>query len=143
MKLRGGTNDADECLEVKALVDRMTQQVPGGQVELWIKHSVAATGLPPGKRVQVRKLRRLRRFRIEDDSAAEIGQSGEAQCTLEYGTARVGRATGTTLCFEAQASLAAPLANLLPVLRLTGVPPEREEALLASYPTWLSRIARI
>ena len=137
-----GNGDGDG-LEVKSLVAQLEQQVPGGRLELWTKH-VAETGkLPRGATLKVNKSRQLRYFRVADGRASEIDDADGADCQMEMVSVRAGRGSGISLAFEARASLDAPAANLLATLELLGPPPGRDEALIASYPAWLARLARI
>jgi hypothetical protein len=134
---------ADEGFEVKSLVAQLEQPVPGGRVELWSKHVVQAGKLPRGALLKVRKKRQMRYFRVAKGRASETRDAHESDCQLEMVDVRAGRGTGISLCFEARASIADPAANLLAALELLGPPPGRDEALIASYPAWLTRLARI
>ena len=129
--------------EVKSLVAQLDEPVPGGRVEIWTKHVAQSVTLPRGSTIKVSKKRQVRHFRIADGRASELSDADEADCQVELVNVRAGRGTGTSLCFEACVSLAAPAAKLLAVLELLGPPPGRDEALIASYPAWLARLARI
>jgi hypothetical protein len=141
IKQRGGGNAAG--LEVKSLVAQLEQPVPGGRAELWIKHIAQDGELPRAATLEVRKQRQQRYFRVADGRASETDEADGADCQLELVSVRVGRGSGISLAFEARASLAAPAAHLLAALALLGPPHGREGALLASYPAWLARLARI
>jgi hypothetical protein len=132
-----------EGFEVKSLVAQLEQLVPGGRVDLWTKHVAPVGKLPRGATLNVGKKRQSRYFRVADGRAAETHNPDESDCRMELVSVRAGRATGITLAFEAHASIEAPAANLLATLELLGPPPGRDDALIASYPAWLARLARI
>ncbi len=132
-----------EGFEVKSLVAQLEQPVPGGRVDLWTKHVAPVGKLPRVGTLKVGKKRQLRYFRVTDGRATETHNADTSNCRMELVSVRAGRATGISLAFEAHARLDAPAANLLATLELLGPPPGRDDALIASYPAWLARLARL